>query len=425
VNIFADGYSNIKTILFFVYLLGLGLIYLLFRKKQFKKLKWWYFSITILTMYFYGLFLQVFYTISNNLPWGRMYVTGNNGEISLSSILHSHISKAVIGVIFPHLNNIDIGIAYLNSFPGWIFLFGSILLLIILFQVIIYFITSFRIILQDMERRSVWVYIFAYATISFSLVKTSIDGGIFHPAFLVSFIFLIIFILQNKNKLPNYHYYLSAFVALILLFINRQLNHLAYGSGVIFIQAAALILFYNLVLYCGEKKIIFWKLGLFILLFLVGWRLHASHDLGIYKYSKISITSGNNAYYYNKNKEEISLLKAVPGQTILQLSKELNKNIYYLPVAVSGKTCRDDLAPRKIRITLITEKFINKNFFINSVRQSDLSIYNNESSMSGKNWRTELIIHRESCLPEGVSVIDGILRKNGINTYIYYNFLGL
>lgn len=425
VNIFADGYSNIKTILFFVYLFSLGLIFLLFKKRSVKKLKWKYFGITILVMYLYSLALQIFYTISNNLPWGYIYITGNNGEISSSSILHIHIGKAVIGVLLPHLNNIDAGSAYLNLFPNWLFLLGSILLSIILWQAIIYFTVSFRYLLQNIKPRQALFLVIGYALLSFSLIKTSIDGGILHPAFFISSIFVILFILKNKNKLPASYYYINILIALIFLFINRYLNYLSYGSGWIFIQIAVLILLYNLILYASEKKTSLGKLSLLLILFLIAWWFYAAHDLGIYKYSKISIPPGNNVYFYNKDKEEIDILKAKSDQTISQLSKELNKNIYYLPLAVSGKTCRDDLPPRKAKITLITEGFINKNFLVNSPQPSDLYIENNESLKSGKNWQTDLIIYRKSCLPERFSVIDGILRKNNINNYIYYNFLGL
>jgi len=418
VNIFADGRSDIKTILFFVYLLFLGLLYLVLRKKPIKKINWLYFAITISAMYLYGLILEVLYTFINNASFAHSFITGNNNEISYSNIWHIHLAKASIGVLLPHFTKIDSGGAYLGVFPDWVFLIGSFLLVTLLFQALLYFISSFRNILKDKKPRQIVFLITGYAFLSFSIIKTSIDGGIFYPAFVIGGIFIILFILKNKNKLPNYSYYLLVLASLILMMINIYQNNLVYGSGWVVIESATLIALYTIIFYCSvEKKINLKILIPLIILFLINWNLYAYHDIGVYKYSQITPPAGTKVYFYSKENKDVETLIVKPGQNVSQLAKQLDRNLNYLPIAIPNLTCKEGPPNQKVLYTVTSNQAIAKNSF---EKNDYMIILNGDSVKFGNKWQTMLVVYKKSCLPEQISVINGELIKNNIISYVYY-----
>ena len=422
INIFADGYSDIKTFLFFLYLLILGLLYILFKNKPLKKLNWLYFGATIITTYLYGLALLVFYSISNKIPLTKPFITGGSGDISYSSLWHTQILKGSIGIFFPNIINVDDGGAYLGHLPNWIFWISAILLILLLLQTIIYFTGSFRNYLKNKNLRQVIFLILGYALLSFSLIKTSIDGGIFHPAFGVGVIFILLFILRERKKLPKYYYYIIIAVDIILILINNYLNGLIFGSGFIYIQIATLLALYNLIFYCSVKKINIITTLLLIALFLTSWWLYSYRDLGIYKYSNFSLPVGQDIYFYDNKTEEVKTLQAEPNQTIGTLSKQLNQNINYLPIAIDGITCKESFSNTLVTFTVITPNPIARNSFDESSKY--IKISSTDSIKSMKNWKTDIRIYKKSCVPEMFSVVNGLLKKNNINTYIYYNITG-
>ena len=412
VNIFADGRSDIKTILFFVYLLSLGGLYLLLKKKPFKKIEWRYFGFTALVIYLYGLVLQIIYDAINTVPFGKWSLTSGAGEMSYSSIWHIHLLKASVGIFFPRLGGVDSGRSFLGTFPDIIFLIGSILLIILLLESVWYFVSSFKDALKHKNSRQIIFLITGYALASFSLVKTAIDGGIFQPAFIILSIFIILFIF--RTKLPKYHYYLSFIVAFILIIIYSFLN---YGSDWIYIQSASLILLYNFILYGTEKEIKLPSILLFAIFFMMSWYLAAYYDLGIYQYSNISVSSNDLAYYYDNSNQKVEKLSSVNGQTLNTLAKELNKTINYLPISVPGITCKDNAFKKDCYLTLISKIPLAKNTFISN---EFINIQNDDSVINKGSWQTKLKITEASCLPERLMVIDQELTKHGLTNYLYY-----
>ena len=411
VNIFADGRSDVKTILFFVYLLSLGGLYLLFKKKSFKKLDWRYFGLSILVIYLYGLILQIIYNIINKIPFGNWSATGSLSDVSYSSIWHIHLLKASVGILLPHLNNIDIGRPFLNTFPNIFFLVGAFLLVVLLLESVFYFISSFRFILKHKNTRQIIFLISAYALASFSLIKTAIDGGIFQAAFIILSIFIALFIF--KSKLPKYHYYFSFGIAFILIIIYSFLN---YGSDWIFIQSAALIMLYNFILYGTEKEIKIPSFFLFALFFMITWYLAAYRDLGIYQYANITVPNNSLVYYYNNDNKKVESITA-SGQTLNQLASNLDKNINYLPFSIPGITCKADIFKPNSYLTIISETPLTKDSF---PENKFLKIKNDDSIKVDNKWQTKLELSEAICLPERLTVINEELIKNNINNYSYY-----
>ena len=260
IDIFAGGRSDVKIILFALYSLLLVSIYFIFKNRSTKTPKWKWFGISLLAMYIYGLFLYVFYALSNHLLLSDFFITGNNSEVSSSTIWHTHVAKGVMGQIIAlfsktNFTTMDNGGAYIGLIPSSVFLFGSLLFVIIILQAIVYFATSFKTFLIDKNNRQKIFIILGYIIISFSLIKRSIDGGMLNPDFIVSMIFIILFVLRSKGMPLTRYYYLISAVGITLLFIGLYLDFFSYGSSLGIASIAVIILLYNLILYASEKKL--------------------------------------------------------------------------------------------------------------------------------------------------------------------------
>jgi len=422
VNIFAGGRSEIKTFLFIFYFLLLILLSFACKNYHFKALKWKYFGANLLIMYLYGLILHLAYVISNRLALMDIFIVGNNGELSCSSLWHTHVAKGVVGEFFSWFGKIqfskmDAGGAYLGTIPDWIFSLGLIILIVLVIQAVLYFITFLKETLKDKNKRQKIFLIIGYAIFSFSLIKTSIDGGIFNRGFYISLIFVILFILREKGKNITHYFYLLSTVGLLLL-VASYTGILKYGDFWEITSTIALLLLYNFILYGSQKKIKLPVLIWFLILFSAAWWVYSARDRHIFDYAKISLPAGEQVYFYNDNRQEIENFIIPKKQTIKELTKKLDKNLTYFPISVRGITCSEKKQPTKFFIDIISSNPINKDDFTSS---GYLQI-NNESSIALKNkWRTKLSIMENRCFIDKLSILDGELRKSGINNYLLIN----
>lgn len=422
VNIFAGGRSNIKVILFIIYALLIVALYFIFKKKPLKKYSWKYFGIGVMTMYVYGLALHFFYTLNNKISFWKFFITGSNADVSCSSFNHIHTAKATIGLIFSYFGktqfrNADAGNAYLGHFPDIIFLFGSILLLFLIISAIFYFITSFGLLLKDKNKRQTIFLIIGYIILSFSIIKTSIDGGIFHIAFIMNVCFIALFILrEKKQKLSIIYYLIISFIGLSLIVIGRTTNFsFFYLDSSVITQTAALILLYTSLLYGSEKKIRLY-FEIIILLFFIGscfaYNIYSFNFF--YNYSKTIIRKGAVTYLYNKEEGKVETFITDKKESIAELIDQFDRNLYYMPITVPGINCQERIT-QKISPVLILNTPLTKN----ALSESKFIRIENEASIKYENkWRTNTIITLNSCLPEKLEAIDSELRKNNITDYI-------
>ena len=423
VNIFAGGRSEVKALLFLLYLCLLTILYFLFRNNNFRNFKWIYFTIGILCLYIYGFILQISYTLINNFSLTDFVITGKNGEISSSVIYHTHIAKGILGQVFSffgktQLMTMDAGGAYIGFFPSYVFLFGAILLVAVLLQTIIYFVSNFKKFTEDKNNRQKFFLIIGYAIISFSLIKTAIDGGVFNQAFYLSIIFIILFVLQNKGKLNINFYYFLAFIGISLVALSIYIDSFMYGNGLVVAYVSVLLLLYTILLYGIEKKI---RLQFFIplvLLFSISFWVSGVRDRDIYNYSNIVLHEGERVFVYNKENREVEILNIKETGTIADVSKKVEKNITYMPVTVPGVTCMERAPFEKVSATLVLDKPLLSKI---STTSKYIVINNGNSTLIGKNWHTDLNIFINNCIPEPLSVLDGELKKNNIYNYILLN----
>ena len=420
INIFASGRSEIKVALFFVYLAILIIFYFIFKKKPLKKYSWKYFGIGLLLMYIYGLALQLFFTISNNIGLFDYVNTGNSGELSSSSLWHAHVAKGSIGLIFSYFGKTqfqrsDSGMVYLEYIPHFILLCGAVLILFLIIAAIFYFITSFRLFLKDKNIRQKTVLIFGYTIASFSLIEGAVDGGILSRNFLVSILFIIALYFRNKGKKLKYFYPIVILISIFLLLSNFFYPNLSYSSLVDIYSSASLILLYSLILGASEKKVNQLIVTPLLVIFMVSWWMASLRIIDIYKYSSTYIPEGSLVYIYNTSLNKIETPTTEKGQTIKDLADSLNKNISYAPVYVSGLTCVKNGHSVVIRAILISRQSIDN---INFTTDSFVKIKKGNSIAADKNFKTKLTFYLDPCTPETYSVINGIMVNSGLDKYI-------
>jgi hypothetical protein len=417
VNIFVSGRSEIKVALFFLYLLFLVIVYFIFKNKSFKKYSWKYCWIGLLLMYFYGFALQLFFTTSNNIGLFDYINVGNNGELSSSSLWHTHVAKASVGLIFSYFGKtqfqtLDSGSVYLEYIPHFILLGGAILLLCLIIAAIFYFATSFKLFLKDKNIRQKIVLIFGYAVASFSLIEGSVDGGILSRNFLISVLFIVALFIREKGKKLKYFYPAVVLVGIFLLlnhFFSQNLTYIdIYGF-------VSLLLLYGLILGASEKKINKLILVPLFVIFVISWWMSSLRIIQIYKYSSTYIPASSTIYTHNAslNKVEASINKN--GQTIELLAKSLNKNISYAPVSVDGITCARNNSSIVIKAILVSKQSLN-NVTLNNL--SFVKIKKGNSIASFSHFKTPLTFYFDPCTPEIFSVINGVMIDNGFNDYI-------
>lgn len=424
VNIFAGGRSEIKAVLFVGFFSFLLVVYFLFQKRSFKPLRWRWFLFGILGIYVYGFLLHIFFIFSNNLSFTDFFITGNNGEISSSTIYHTHIAKGVIGQMFSFfgkapLQTMDAGGAYIGFIPAPIFLFGSVLLSVVILQSVLYFTTSFKVFLSDKNVRQKIFLIFGYAVLIFSLIKTSIDGGFITPAFCAGFIFVGLFVLKTKNKLTINHYYIATLISIIILLLGLYVGTIKDGKGLYLAYISALSLLYIFILYASEKKI---RLQFFVpllILFFASWWIASARDFDIYLYSRTNLDKGQEVYVYDDKKNEVKILNILEEKSIGDLSKELGKNITYMPVSAPGVTCMMGAYTKGFSALLISDSPIPQELFSGS-RYISIK-YQSSNSFPNGVWHTQIYIFLNQCAPEPLSMIDGELKRNNIYKYIIVN----
>ena len=375
-------------------------------------------------MYLYGLILHIYYVLSNNLKITDFILTGNNGEISSSIITHTHIAKGVLGQIFSffgknYFQTTDAGSAYVGIFSSWLFGIGALLFVFLMFQAFYYFTILFRKILNNKNKRQKIFLIIGYAVLSFSLIKTTIDGGVLNPSFIIGLIFIALFIIREKGKSISKYYFYLVFLGIILIGISLYLDTTVYYQFSLGISSfSSLLLLYSFILYGTERDI---RLQFFIpliVVFLIAWWGASARDRSFYNYSNIILEKDQQVYYYNDDNYKIETLKIDKVLSIKELSNQLGKNITYTPIAAPFINCIPHSKNLNLSFYLltpvsITDKIFNMTSYLNLKKEN--SIFN------GKNWITKINIYLDPCTPEILSVINGELIKNNIKNYLIIN----
>lgn len=416
VNLFAGGRSDSKTILFFVYLLLLSL-FLFYKKPLFTKIKpqWGVFSLGL--FYLYGLVSHFFLSRLYSISPTAFSITGNNGELSSTTLTHIHEAKGALGYLlskvgFTHFERLDAGGAFLGLFPlWWLFVGAALLITTLCFSFI-----GFKKLSHIYEQKSIrykLLFLFGYAIVSFSLVKTALDGGILTPSILSIILAIVLFFRFHKQK--DTRALLLCYFGLSLLVSFSVLYFSDWAGGLALMQASAvlmLLVFLILFLYKAPKKIYLFSA---LLLFSLSWWLASVRDREIYHYGATNISIGDRYFSYNTHLHKLEDTTANSETTISALAKAAHKNLSYGPVAVPGKTCAEGGL-----LTVGKATFLTKEAFVPEKNDS-IRFVVKERTETALGWENQVSIVMPACLPEPLTVIDDILRKQNVNFYVMVN----
>ncbi len=414
VNLFAGGRSDSKTILFLLYLLVLVVLVNLFKKDTFSRLSVRWGIVNVGFLYLYGLISHVMLFKYYNLPLNSFAITGNNKEISSTSLFSIHEVKGVIGFILSkfgigQLQTIDAGGVYTNLLSSWWFIVGAILIAIsILF--VIFYIYKFSQYYSTGNRWKNILFIIWYAVISFSLVKTAIDGGVLTPSLLALLVSIYLFNYmrwQKDNRVPLLAIFITSIVGFIAVLIFPN-----WSGGIVLMQLlGTLLLLTTLTLgIFGAPKNIYIIIS--IVLLLVSWWLGSVRDREIFKYGSVTINKGESYFSYNTKGHMLEESISPSGTTISRVVKLQQKNLSYAPISVPGKTCSQNGIPQFIDVLIKTKVPMQ------AVKTPYLNIFVKDQIYNEPWWNNEVTIILQSCLPEILTVIDDILKEQGINFYV-------
>jgi hypothetical protein len=416
VNLFAGGRSDSKTTLFLLYFVSL-LFFVYLTKKLIHKIPMIYGVLSLSLLYIYGLISHVFLSRYYGVSLRDFVITGNNGEISSTTLSHIHEAKGVVGFVLSkfgvgQLHSVDTGGAYLHTLSSWWFFIGSALLISsIVFTVLS--IWNFTNQYAKENKTKNILFILWYTVVSFALVKTAIDGGIMSPILLALFASIFVFLYMQKQR-DNRPILLSVFAVSIVSFVI-VLVFPNWPFGIVLMQTiSTLLLLTNIsILIFGAPKRIYIISAL--ALFLISWWMASLRDQSIFKYSQ-TIIDPKSYYLFYDDKDALVQRVEIDKDTIIKdIAKLKNKNISYAPISVPGKTCNENSLPNFADVIIKTDKPLE------SIQNSFIYIKNKNQFFDGRFWQTKTTIIMAPCLPEPLTVIDGILRKQGFDFYVMVN----
>lgn len=335
-------------------------------------------------------------------------------EISSSTLTHIHEAKGAVGFLLSkfgidQLQTVDAGGAYLGLFPGWWLLVGGLLLIS---SIIFAFISilNFSALYRTGDKLKNTLFIFGYAVLSFSLVKTAIDGGIFSPVLLAIGLGIFIFSFMQKQK--NNQVILLGVFAISIIGLLAVLLTPQWTVRLLPIQCiATLTLLTSILIYVfGTPKRIY--LGISVVLFLIAWWMASFRDQSIFRYGKTTIDKGQSYLFYDSTSHTAKRIMSEQDFTIRDITRLQNKNLSYAPVSVPGKTCSENSLPQFINVLVKTKSPLN------TIQTPHLNIVIKAQTHNGSWWDNNVLMMAPSCTPEVLTVIDDTLKTNGFDFYV-------
>ncbi len=237
--------------------------------------------------------------------------------------------------------------------------------------------------------------------------------------FLIGVFFVYLFILRSKG-FSIFNYYLFAIISSLSIVLCKLYIANVYSSDALILgQITSLILLYVAILYLTEDKIRSRFLFQISILFFASWISTSGRDIDIYTYGKNLINKDEKVYFYDKSKQDVGLLSIEENLSIKAFADKNNKNLSYMPISIPGITCIEKSAYTAIDMNIITFDRINQNQLAKSnfiiTKYNDSVIYNKFL------WKTNLTMYLNPCSPEPLTIIDSILKKSLIKTYVIVN----
>ncbi|OGB78479.1 hypothetical protein A2296_05105 [candidate division CPR3 bacterium RIFOXYB2_FULL_35_8] len=441
VNIFAGGRSNLKAILFLIYFLCLLLIsqFIYFKKiKVTKKINGLWIWIGVIVAYLFNALVFFIFYIKNNFQFSDSIVLFNESEISSTSLLHNHILKGVTGLVlkFFHVSNLenyDGGIVFLDFISPIYFYLGFAILLLLLILVLIYFIQEVAVY-KDQNKK--YIYMFAYAIITFSLIKNLIDGGLFNYEAIVSFGFWTLLIFKS-NRLSKYFsgiLFFSYLLGNIVFYKLNLFNSYEVQEQGLFLNIWNTIayIFLLLILFYDQKYKIIDRRGFLLKILTCLLLFYPVYlDLSIIAYRLKVIDSNNHAilgvyeeifeenYLYLDSAGDLNFYEVSPSAALNvdSIIKKFNLLDNFYPLSFPWQNCLPSGLWDQYSFELISKNYVSVNNF-----HSDMVTFDEIKQIEfGDHNRYFIKMSIKPCYPRSMNVIQESFQAAEVDSFIIKN----
>nr|BFD25273.1 MAG: hypothetical protein JST_5640 [Candidatus Parcubacteria bacterium] len=418
----------IKTLVWLSYLLLLIVFYRLGLNKKKRDYSWLWAWLSLAAAYFYGIFLQFYFSYRYQIPFWKHSTFGFAKEISSTVFYHNHIVKGVVGWLFtlfnkPETSNFDAGQAYLGWAPTIFWVFGALVLIILVGLSVFYFSTSFQKHLEKTNKRQKCFLIFSYSILAFALIETAFDGGLLVRGAALSFLAIPFFGRTLKNKkISNYFFLVNAFLSFIVSVLFYHYRRVLDPGGLYnILLTVSFWSLLNFLLYFSQKKLSFLVVLAVTASFFGSWWHSSYTQRNIIKYYQVSVSQGESFLMYDYQNNTVKEL-AVSKDGVLGGLNTQGVNISYGPITIPDKFCSYH------RYILITGKILFKDYVpenLLSIHPYSYVWHGTPKQRTDGLWETRFEMKHNNCLPEPWTVSNRAFHQEGFNSFILLDLRGL
>ncbi len=446
VNIFAGGRSEVKVYLFLVYFSTILILFICRRLKlkagsfTSEKVLQKVFFVSISVLFAMGVAAQV--VLVNDLHTGLMdrVVVYNNNDVSATSMYHIHTMKGAMALLLTpfvqeQVVGVDIGNAFTGLYPNYFFVFA----IIILFAAIVSSLGLFwKKVRHTHQNKGVWFAV-AYAIFAFSILKNTIDGGLFNIETIPALLSMYLLLSYEKKTKHHFVFGFLTFTAILLIALEIIL---VYRENVVQTPFSiphligACTLFACLLYIQVENKTKLYN-TLFLLVFISGMYIATERGIDDLQYAETIVNKGSMVMVYSAFPVDVAGLELrsqildfrfyrgniredIKVRSIIEATR-VPAN--FRSVAISGQTCglfgeqhgiTFDISVGRDEPELVTQNFLGKQntyFSIKNIEpyadreENDLSKYKVTASLS-------------KCLTRELDVIEKVFKEQGYQTFI-------
>ncbi len=451
VNNFATGRSDFKIISFLIYfavasfLLFLQTNKLIFPKVRklvsFKNLKW-AFVILLSVTFIIGLFSQLYFFNQYDLDSDSYYKTINKGRQSSTQLFHIHTSKAVltkaIDLFFPLMHtNYDGGRFFAEYLPApfWIY---YLVVLPILFIMALLLLLDLHNNLKNNKDRMFFLILFIIS--SFSVLKSTLDGGLLNPETIFWFSILLGVLFHSKTIkvfLKKSLIYASSgylFLSLPYLLFERSIINLWVEFFVYLLFVLIILLVYHGIKNKHHTEFILSIIGYVILLLIINILFPVTHlnfTFDLIGDISSNVPAGSTAYLYAPSDADIdsceNVIESNDEYTVCSFSVESDTSLRKIwnektkfppnfhPITVDRVTCVKESEYKITTSFILVEGKVPENFSNSLINVSFIKIPKEE--VIG-NFNHAYNVKAVGCIPNFSDVLQRSLYIRGMKAYI-------
>lgn len=444
INLFAGGRSSVKVLLFLIYILALGLVsipHIAKPLRNFKVKSSWLFT-TFIIAYGYNLLLLIAYYKKLGTNFSDFIITFNNGEISSTAVLHSHVMKGFTSLLLEPFGwqiqeNIDTGWAFVGLIPSFWLWLGGILALLCLILTILKFTELFW-----EEKKYPWVFLAFYGITTFALLKNLIDGGIFNreaPIALSALIFILLTSKSVSKRIPKNEKIPISLVPIIIyaglmgiiyFFFPQMVKDYAFN---LYMSATLVIILFTIAYWWKKESNT--RLGILLLVLSITFSyIPLAQNFNTYLNSLKTVPSDGafvglyNLPAYNSHLKW-DKIESINGLSIYHLApqgqvplKDIIKSNDLLnnlgPINVPWVNCYPTYPDETISFTMLTTRDMPA---ISNVNETATIKEAKLIGQTGSLYRYEMKIALRRCSPRIVNIIEELLKQQGQQTFFVLN----